>query len=182
MGDWIQTYTGKQVFPTELRPEDVCPEDIAHSLSLQCRYAGHTRWHYSVAQHCVLICDHAFEITKDGDTALVGLLHDATEAYLVDLPAPVKDAIPAYQEIERKAAKVIAEAFGLESIHSPLIRSLDLRIRQDERAALLGEPPAEWDLTWLPLGINIDSWSPERAEYEFTSRLYQYLDVDICGP
>jgi hypothetical protein len=181
MGNWIQTFTGKQVFPTELRAEDVCPTDIAHALSLQCRYAGHTKWHYSVAQHSVLICDHAFEITGNETTALVGLLHDAPEAYLVDLPSPIKAAMPIYQEIERQVSKSIAKAFGLESIHSPFIRSLDLRIRQDERATLLGPPPADWDLPWLPLDVRIDPWTPERAEYEFTARIYQHLNTDVCG-
>lgn len=91
-GDWIQTYTGRQFWPLDPKPEEVCIEDIAHALSQQCRYAGHTIRFYSVAQHSVEI---ALRVPRAA--ALWGLLHDAAEAYLVDLPRPVKYLMPAYK-------------------------------------------------------------------------------------
>lgn len=54
-GDWMQTYTGRQFWPLDPLPEDVFIEDIAHALSMQCRYAGHVTRFYSVAEHSVLI-------------------------------------------------------------------------------------------------------------------------------
>ena len=54
-GSWMQTFTGRQFFPLDPHPNDVDPVDIAHALSLICRYGGHTRRFYSVAEHCVLL-------------------------------------------------------------------------------------------------------------------------------
>jgi 5'-deoxynucleotidase YfbR-like HD superfamily hydrolase len=60
-------------------------EDITHALSQRCRYAGHTPGFYSVAQHLVLCSDQALKLCPD--LALTALMHDASEAYLSDLPA-----------------------------------------------------------------------------------------------
>lgn len=105
----IRTYTGKFVDPFNLRPEDVCIEDIAHALSHQCRFAGHTKRFYSVAEHC-------YEVTRrlDHPLKIYGLLHDASEAYLIDLPTPIKDQLPEYKAAEHRAMLAVAEAFKLE--------------------------------------------------------------------
>lgn len=81
----MTTYTGKFVDPLNLQPKDICLPDIAHALAMKCRFSGHTREFYSVAQHCCLAALH----TK-GDRA-IALLHDAAEAYLFDIPGPLKD-------------------------------------------------------------------------------------------
>jgi uncharacterized protein len=97
-GDWIQTYTGKQFWPLSPLPEDIVIEDIAHALSMQCRFGGHVRTFYSVAQHSVHV-----SLLVEPQYALWGLLHDAAEAYLVDLPRPIKKFSEMgllYQEIE----------------------------------------------------------------------------------
>lgn len=85
---WIQTFSGRQFFPLEPRVEDVCIEDIAHGLSNLCRYAGHCECFYSVAQHCLLVSR-----VVPREHALRGLLHDASEAYLIDVPRPIKHSI-----------------------------------------------------------------------------------------
>src|SRR4051812_6540197 len=84
-GDWMQTISGKAFFPLDPRPADVDIQDIAHALAFQCRFGGHVKEFYSVAEHSVrvsLICAH--------EDAKWGLLHDATEAYLSDIVRPVK--------------------------------------------------------------------------------------------
>src|SRR5690242_11754504 len=84
-GDWMQTYTGRRFWPLDPRVDDIDIGDIAHHLSLVCRFAGACREFYSVAQHCVgvsYVCD-----PKD---ALWGLLHDAAEAYVGDMVRPLK--------------------------------------------------------------------------------------------
>lgn len=85
MNGWIETYTGKKVFPLYPTPQSLCIEDIAHSLSLTCRFAGHCSELYSVAQHCCLVSDLLDEPWK-----MAGLLHDAAEAYLGDVVSPIK--------------------------------------------------------------------------------------------
>lgn len=82
---WIETFTGKKVYPLEPCSSEYCIEDIAHALSLTCRYGGHSSDFYSVAQHCCIVSDLCPEGLK-----LVGLMHDAAEAYLGDVPSPIK--------------------------------------------------------------------------------------------
>ncbi len=103
-GDYIATYTGKQFYPLDPRPEDVCLEDIAHSLSNLCRFTGHTDTDrfYSVAQHSV-ICSTIVA----PEAALLALLHDAAEAYLGDISRPLK-----------RDLYVFTEPIGLERIRT----------------------------------------------------------------
>ena len=108
-GDWIQTFTGRAFYVLDPRPEDVDIEDIAHALSMQCRFAGHCREFYSVAQHSVT----ASWLVPPED-ALWGLLHDAAEAYVVDLPRPIKRAwqLESYGIIDRDVALPPGEQVG----------------------------------------------------------------------
>ena len=85
--DWIQTYTGKKFFPLDPDPDQICIEDIAHALSNVCRYAGHSNRFYSVAQHSIMLAEEFF---SGWQYKFVALLHDASEAYLGDIPRPLK--------------------------------------------------------------------------------------------
>lgn len=102
-GDWLQTHTGVHFYPLDPRPEEIDITDIAHSLALQCRWAGHVKQHYSVAEHCVRVS----RIVPKED-ALWALLHDAAEAYLIDLPRPLKN-LPEFS-IYRMAENMIMTA------------------------------------------------------------------------
>lgn len=82
---WIQTHTGKKFFPFEPESQDIDIKDIAHSLSLICRYNGHCKTFYSVAEHCIRVSEIVSEKNK-----LWGLLHDAAETYLGDICHPIK--------------------------------------------------------------------------------------------
>lgn len=105
-GDWIQTFTGRPFWPLDPRPEDVAIEDIAHPLSNICRFTGHCRWFYSVAQHSIIMAELV---------GLPGLLHDGSEAYATDVPRPIK-RLPEmwpYREAEAVLQGVIFERFGV---------------------------------------------------------------------
>src|SRR5579859_7012785 len=109
MSAWIETFSGKKFHLLEPQPDEICIEDIAHALSNQCRYTGHTRRFYSVAEHSVHVSLLAVHYQLDG------LLHDASEAYICDLARPVKMLTPVgkpYYEIEDRIMRVIAEKFG----------------------------------------------------------------------
>jgi len=104
----IRTYTGKMINVFDPDPELICIEDIAHALGNLCRFGGHTRKFYSVAEHSVLVASKV-----RGPLKLTALLHDAAEAYLVDLPSPIKYFIPNYQDYEQNLMLTIAEKFNI---------------------------------------------------------------------
>jgi 5'-deoxynucleotidase YfbR-like HD superfamily hydrolase len=108
----IRTFTGKTFSPLDPCLSDVDIVDIAHSLANLCRYVGHTRRLYTVAQHSVLVAG----LLRPPHRAW-GLLHDAAEAYLGDMAATIKRAdVPlgvAYRRVEEQVMRVVAERFGL---------------------------------------------------------------------
>jgi hypothetical protein len=171
-GDWMQTYTGRAFYPLVPLPEDVHPADIAHALSLICRYGGHCTRFYSVAEHCVLM-SHAVSPPN----ALWALLHDATEAYVGDMIRPLKKAMPAYQLAEARVERAICRRFGLSGALETCpaeVKQADLRILHDELAAVMpGRPPLPW--TSLdgaePLGVTVTGWEPAQAEQRYLTRL-----------
>lgn len=105
----IRTVSGKFINILNPQPDDICIEDIAHALSHLCRFGGHTPKFFSVAEHCIC-CMHKVEAKHK----FAALMHDASEAYLIDLPSPIKRVMPDYLDIEDMLMKVIAEKFGFE--------------------------------------------------------------------
>lgn len=145
-GDWLQTFTMRQVYPLDLRPEDVAVEDIAHALSLQCRFAGHTRGLYSVGQHSLLVADYLRDRGEPAPVVLWGLLHDASEAYLSDIPRPLKrlPAFAFYREAERRAMGAICERFGLDPVEPPVVKHADGVLLATEARDLMAPLHPEW--------------------------------------
>lgn len=173
-GDWMQTFTGKAFYPLDPRVEDVAPADIAHALSLICRYGGHTRTFYSVAEHCVLMSHHV-----SPENALWALLHDATEAYVGDMVRPLKHSMPAYREVEDRLMRVICDRFGLPYDCPAEVKAADTRILVDERAALMADPPMPWTAIEQVPGLNayVYGWPPDVAERDYLARLVELTTV-----
>lgn len=168
--DWIQTYTGRQFWPTEPNWKDVHIEDIAHSLSMQCRYTGHCKFFYSVAEHSVHVSHFLPPALQ-----LEGLLHDATEAYLTDIPRPLKPFLPEYRRFEQRLRLAIATYFVLAVEEPAEVKRVDTAILADEMTQIMAEPPAGWNLPEPPLGVTIEGWLPERAKAEFLKRYYRLI-------
>lgn len=168
---WIQTYTGRQFWPLAPKAADVCIEDIAHALSQKCRYAGHTHSFYSVAEHSVYVSRHV-----PPALALWGLLHDASETYLPDVPRPIKASLPGFRDIEARVMRAIMDWFILDAIEPPEVKRVDLAILGDERRYMMKETPHDWQLPEPMLGIVIEGWEPERAEQEFLIRFTDLQD------
>ncbi|MFN4169980.1 MAG: hypothetical protein ACK4HD_16845 [Pannonibacter phragmitetus] len=169
-GDWMQTYTGRQFWPLDPRPEDVDIRDIARSHAMMCRYAGHVGKFYSVAEHCCHIFDAAADLGPEG--RLWALLHDAAEAYVVDVPRPVKPYLTNYRGLEDGVMAAIAAHFGLPMEMPAAIKELDRRILADERAHVACVTEHEWSDCGPALGIEILGWQPIEAERQFLSRFY----------
>lgn len=162
-GDWMQTASGRAFWPMDPRAEELDIGDIAHALSMQCRYAGHCSRFYSVAEHCVLMAQSVSSV----EAQRWALMHDASEAYLVDVPRPVKRFLVGYKDAETRLMGVIAERFNLSPICPDEVEEADNRILLDEMRALMVPPPMPWIISFEPLGVEIMNWQPIEARFEF---------------
>lgn len=182
VGDWMQLASGRRFYPFDPRPEEIHIEDIAHALSHLCRFGGHCRTFYSVAEHSVRVSKACAP-----EDALWGLLHDASEAYLCDLPRPIKrnTGLRAYREVEEVVQDVILTRFGLleeapsgfllwprftfpESVHHA-----DEILLATEARDLMGNACLErWSSLdgVKPLPTVILPWAPAVAKQEFLTR------------
>lgn len=169
---FIATYTGKKFFLLAPRLEDVDIIDIAHALSLQCRWTGHCKFHYSVAQHSYY-CSFLGPDTEAFDR----LMHDASEAYISDLNRPLKhytEAGVAYVRQEAIIQKVIAERFGFSAIEPPSVKLADNSMLYAEKAQIMGYKFEEAE-HWTnnddgKNGVVIEQWTPAQAEKMFLDR------------
>lgn len=172
---YIRTATGRQMWPLDPHPDDIVIEDIAHALALQCRWTGHVREPFSVAQHCCLVSD-----LMPPELRLTGLLHDASEAYLVDLARPVKKAPglgEIYMQVEARLEKVLAEKFGL-------VYPYPLKIKEADNSLLLAEKRDLMMGDWVEPHVDSDDggkgiakiipWGWKQTKREFMRRFYQY--------
>ena len=173
-GDWMQTFTGRRFYPLDPLQEDIDPEDIAHALSLLCRYGGHVDRFYSVAEHCVLMSRAVAP-----ENALMALLHDATEAYVVDVPRPLKRCLRDYGPIEDAVWRAIAGKFSVAEMLPPEVHAADDRIILTERDALMPRHEVWWqDGRIEPLPVQVEGWIPRVAERRYLDRLSELTTKD----
>lgn len=168
---WIQTFTGRKFYPLAPNADDIDIVDIAHSLSLQCRYTGHCKQFYSVAEHSVHVA-----MAASRDNRLWALLHDASEAYLTDVPRPIKPAMTEYKAMEGRVMFEVCRKFKLPRVMPQEVKDLDARILHDEMRQIMGPPPEPWqDMHPSGLiGIKLPCWPPAYAKYKF---LELYLEI-----
>lgn len=179
-GDWIQLVSGEPFWPLDPRPEEIEVGDIAWALSMLCRYGGHCTRFYSVAEHSVLVSRQV-----PPEHALWGLLHDATEAYMVDLPRPVKRCLPDYSRHEDALAEVIADRFGLPWPMPAAVKEADTGALLIERAQLMtdsrlqwGYPGARAEAEWATriARTELDCWPPDEAHAAFLRRWAELVE------
>ena len=164
-GDWMQTYTGRQFWPLDPRPDEIDIIDIAAALSKLCRYGGHTLRFYSVAEHCVLMARMARMRGQSRAAVIWALMHDASEGYLCDVIRPIKPSLTNYAAIEGRLIRAIAARFGLPQPMPPIVNIMDEAILLDEQAQVMARPPKPWSLdpATRPLGVTLQFWSPDQA-------------------
>lgn len=177
----IQLYSGRVIDPLNPDPDQIVLEDIAHATSNQCRFSGHLREFYSVATHSVNV---SFYVPQED--ALQALLHDATEAYLCDIPSPLKGDVfgSRYREFEGNLWSVIAKKFGVAEVITDAVHRADKILLATEVRDLLPRP--EWNIVeiercwepWLegivPLEARIHGETPAEGENSFLAR-FEYL-------
>lgn len=172
VGDWMITQKGKRFWPLDPRPDEVDFHDVAHALSMICRYGGHAGSYYSVAEHCCLLAWH-FRARGELALARYALLHDATEAYIGDMIRPLKRDMPRFRDIERRIFSVIAAAAGTEvawrALDVAAVEAADTAIIRDEAEVLFTEDAraaAGWVLPPVSLGVTVlclPQWEAKRA-------------------
>jgi hypothetical protein len=172
------------VFVEATDPRSIVIEDIAHSLALTCRFNGHTREFYSVAQHSVLV-SHLLESDRHPcpELALLGLLHDATEAYVGDMVRPLKLLCPQFRAFEAKIWQAIVARFGLAT-DTRAMEALDWADRKllaTEARDLLGPPPWPWCRLPEPAEHTITPWTAEAAEAAFLARFAALMSARAAG-
>ncbi|ALS22187.1 hypothetical protein [Paenibacillus naphthalenovorans] len=147
VGDWIETYTGKKLYPLDPRTEEICIKDIAHALSLMTRFNGHGRYFYSVAQHSLNVMFAAESDGHSKDIQLKCLLHDASEAYIADIVSPAKRFMPEYKKIEEQLQNTIWKTFGIEVTEEDeeIIKFYDLAMLGLEAKTMMY--CKNWDIT-----------------------------------
>lgn len=116
----IRTFTGLDIDILNPTPEMINIEDIAHSLACTPRFGGHLPEPYSVAQHSI----SCMRLVPD-EFKLEALLHDASEAYLGDMPRPIKIMMPDYQRMEKKLQSVISDKYKVSFPMSEEVKKVD---------------------------------------------------------
>lgn len=174
-GGFIQTYTGGQYWPLDPAAADVNIVDVAHALSLLCRYTGQIKRFYSVAEHSI----HVASLVEPR-LQYAALLHDAQEAYINDLSKPFKLGLPDYNAVEAKNEAAVSQAFGIPMPLPKQVKWADGVMLWVERRQLFDHPPAaDWGMglqepnpypNFGRLG-----WSPKKAEQEFLRCFREYV-------
>jgi 5'-deoxynucleotidase YfbR-like HD superfamily hydrolase len=139
--------------------------DIAHALSMQCRFSGHCREFYSVAEHSWRV-----SLAVPQEYALAGLMHDASEAYLADVSKPIKHLLGGYKEMEDELMHRLAEKFKFTYPLPGIVKVADVVLLATEARDLMGRSPAEWKLPFPPLANTIVPMSPAKAKDMFLKR------------
>lgn len=164
-GNWMQTFSGRQFWPLDPRPEEVFIEDIAHGLSNCCRYAGQCERFYSVAEHSVLC-----SMVVPAEDALAALLHDAPEAYIHDITRPVKRYLTGYAEIQDEVWACIAQRFGLAFDLPESVKVADNAVLLAEGAQIMKPHPADWSVPGVAADVKVCGHLPEKAKAIFMHR------------
>lgn len=140
IGNYINTFSNINFYPFDPYEEEIKIEDIAHALSLVCRFNGHCSTFYSVAQHCINCANEAKLLSYSPKLQLACLLHDASEAYIADITSPVKKSLPEYIKLEAILQKAIDSKYHLNDLTPEdftLIKKIDVLMLENECSVLL---------------------------------------------
>lgn len=130
----IRTVSGKWFNALDPHPDEICIDDIAHALSNQCRFGGHLPRFFSVAQHCIFTA----QIVAP-EHRLAALLHDASEAYLIDVPRPIKLLLSNYAEIEDSVMRVIAKKYKFRwPLHKEVKKADEIMLQREWDEIMIG--------------------------------------------
>lgn len=160
-GNYITTFKGKQVHVPGLRGYMIDLDDIIHSLSLQCRYLGHTTKFYSIAEHSVLVAEMARYCDESVDVQVMCLCHDFQEAYIGDFPSPFKRVVVGLTQFEDSIEGCTRDTLGMPPNYDPRwakVKKYDRLALHYEGLRLFNTPPQWCDPTFLRANLGVADW------------------------
>ena len=178
-GPYLQTVSGRFVNPLDPDLDQIDIGDITRALANTCRFGGHCRSFYSVAQHSVIVSELVEQRGGDAEDVYAALMHDAAEAYLGDMPHPLKHRSAlgeAFKAAEKHLEEALRARFNIKP-DVPEIKRADRALLATERRALSTE---DWHWPELegvePLDLHLTAWPPDEAAARFAAR-YAQLDA-----
>lgn len=182
---WIHTRHGRAFDLLDPQVDQVSLADVAHGLAHVCRYTGHSRRHYSVAEHSVYVAQRVFQETRDVDLAFAGLMHDAHEVYVGDVAQPIKVAMrgggalrSAFDDLERRVEHVVRRALGAPEVMPEVVKVVDLRMLATEAPQVLSWPPPRgWDFpAWASAysDLQLEFWPADLAASRFLAAVWMF--------
>jgi len=150
MESFIETRKGNKVYVQDPQPDQFDIEDIAYALSNTCRFNGHSAGFLSVAEHSVLVAQRL-----PRELQLKGLLHDATEAYLGDIPSPIKQFLPDYKVLETRFEEAISKKFELDEEGWDEVKQADIDALYTEAHYLIQSQGQEWSYFQGPIKYSV---------------------------
>jgi uncharacterized protein len=178
-GPYLQTISGRFVNPLDPDLDQIEIGDITRALANTCRFGGHCRSFYSVAQHSVIVSELVERRGGDVEDVFAALMHDAAEAYLGDMPHPLKHRSAlgeAFKAAEKHLEQALQARFAIKA-DVPEIKRADRALLATERRAFSTE---DWHWPELdgiePLELELTAWSPDEAAARFRAR-YEELDA-----
>jgi hypothetical protein len=178
----IETFTGVMFNLLNPTIDMITIEDIAHSGSQLCRFTGHTRFHYSIAQHELL---GSYLVPEKN--ALEFLLHDASESFVNDMSRPLKHMTAMgslYRPIEENIQILVRQKYGLPAVQSPIIHTVDNMMLLTEKRQLMGKADwskmgiKSWEInTAVAADISILEMSPREVEQKFLTRFRELTKI-----
>lgn len=174
---WVNTYSGKKFDFLNTDPDSIDIYDIAWALSRQVRWLGHTDRPYTIAEHCC----HVHDLFDEDCYRVQGLMHDASEAYMGDIPLPLKQLLPNYKRIEKEVMLAIANKFEFSYPLDETVVEYDTRMLINESEDIISLKAEPFTLVGERLnGVNIQCWTPTRGYSEFIQRAKDLGLTEYC--
>jgi hypothetical protein len=157
-------------------PNHVTIKSVARGLANTCRFAGQCARFYSVAEHSVLLSKMVS--IRGNHIERIGLLHDAAEAFILDMPKPLKEMLPDYKAVESRVEEVVFSKFGFSNPLPAIIKDADRRMLATEQSQIMfNTDDWKWTHSVIPYPLKIECWPPDRAYHEFMLRAEE-LGID----
>ncbi|MNC12200.1 hypothetical protein D3C81_742270 [compost metagenome] len=169
-GNWVETHSGAMFYVLDAKEEEINVFDIIHALSHLCRFGGHVKHFYSVAQHSLMVWKYLKDIGHGTYIQILGLIHDFTEGYMVDLPKPIKEMFPEYTQLEDNLFNIILDSFKIKrptKIEWDIIKDADVAVLFHEANLL---------------DINKNEWAPKiNLHYEIKEELPSVVKNELLN-